>query len=96
MPALDSVARVSRLLWDPSARRLWAKVCDPETDSPWVSGWLRRPGGSWLILDLHGIPVGRTRLPTGFSLHEVRDDLLIGVYEDALDVQRVAVHRLRR
>lgn len=96
VPALDSIPRVSKLLWDPSAGRFWAKVFDPETDSPWVSGWLRRPGGTWLVLDLDGVPVGRARLPTGFSLHDVRNDRLIGVYEDALGVERVAVHRLRR
>jgi len=96
VPALDSIPRVSKLLWDPSAQRLWAKVFDPATDSPWLSGWLRRPGGTWLVLDLDGVPLARTELPPGFELEDVRGDLMIGVYEDALGVERVAVHRVRR
>lgn len=35
-------------------------------------------------------------LASGFELKDVRGDLLIGVYEDVLGVERVAVHRVRR
>lgn len=95
VPAMDSIPRVSQLLWDPSARRLWAKVFDPATDSPWAPGRLRGTGGRWLVLELDGVPVAEARLPAGFELEDVRGDLLVGVYQDELGVERVAVHRVR-
>jgi hypothetical protein len=54
------------------------------------------PGNQWSILAPDGVPVAILRLPPRTRLEDVRGDELVVVRRDSLDVQTVAVHRLRK
>ena len=51
---------------------------------------------SWLILDADGTWLGEMVMPPGFSLQEVRMDVLLGVWRDALDVEHPQLLGLHR
>lgn len=50
-------------------------------------------GGRWEVLDPGGHPLGVVDLPSGFRLHRVEDDAVLGVQRNALDED--VVRRLR-
>jgi hypothetical protein len=54
------------------------------------------PGDQWSVFSKEGQPVGILRLPSMVRLEDVRGEHVIVVRRDSLDVQTVAVHRLRR
>jgi hypothetical protein len=54
------------------------------------------PGDQWSILRDDGQPVAILALPPMTRLEDVRGDEVVVVRRDSLDVQSVAVHRLRR
>jgi hypothetical protein len=54
------------------------------------------PGDQWSILSPEGRPVAILRLPLMTRLEDVRGDDVVVVRRDSLDVQRVAVIRLKR
>lgn len=70
------------------------------TDSGAV--WLRPfrlPGDSvneWPRLRPDGLYGGTVVMPTGFRPTSVRGDVVLGVHQDALDVERVRAYRIRR
>jgi hypothetical protein len=59
-------------------------------------GAVQKPGNQWSILRDDGLPVAVLRLPAQTRLEDVRGDEVVVVRRDSLDVQTVAVHRLRR
>jgi hypothetical protein len=54
------------------------------------------PGNQWSILAPDGVPVAILRLPPQTRLEDVRGDDVVVVRRDSLDVQTVAVQRLRK
>ena len=54
------------------------------------------PGNQWSILAPDGVPVAILRPPPRTRLEDVRGDDVVVVRRDSLDVQTVALHRLRR
>ena len=56
----------------------------------------QKPGDQWSILRPSGEPVAILRLPPSTRLEDVRGDEVAVVRRDSLDVQSVAIHRLRR
>ena len=54
------------------------------------------PGDQWSILRPDGQPIAILKLPAMTRLEDVRGDDVVVVRRDSLDVQTVAVHRLRR
>lgn len=51
---------------------------------------------SWLVLDAYGTWLGQLAMPPRFSLHEIQEDALLGVWRDALDVEHPQILGLRR
>lgn len=54
------------------------------------------PGNQWSVLAADGRPVAVLTLPPLTRLEDVRGDEVVVVRRDSLDVQTVAVHRLKR
>jgi hypothetical protein len=54
------------------------------------------PGDQWNILSSSGEPIAILKLPALTRLEDVRGDQVVVVRRDSLDVQTVAVHRLKR
>ena len=54
------------------------------------------PGDQWSILRESGEPIAILKLPPMTRLEDVRGDDVVVVRRDSLDVQTVAIHRLRR
>jgi hypothetical protein len=59
-------------------------------------GAAQKPGELWSILRDDGLPVAVLRLPPRTRLEDMRGDEVVVVRRDSLDVQTVAVYRLRR
>lgn len=57
---------------------------------------VQMPGDQWSILRDDGQPVAILNLPPKTRLEDVRGDNVIVVRRDSLDVQTVAIHRLKR
>jgi hypothetical protein len=57
---------------------------------------VQTPGREWSILRDDGLPIAILRLPPHTRLEDVRGDEVVVVRRDSLDVQSVAVYRLRR
>ena len=56
----------------------------------------QKPGDQWTVLREDGVPIAVLRLPPQTRLEDVRGDDVVVVRRDSLDVQSVAIHRLRR
>jgi hypothetical protein len=56
----------------------------------------QKPGNQWSILRDDGLPIAILRLPSQTRLEDVRGDEVVVVRRDSLDVQSIAVYRLRR
>ena len=56
----------------------------------------QKPGNQWSILRDDGLPIAILRLSAQTRLEDVRGDEVVVVYRDSLDVQSVAIHRLKR
>lgn len=83
MPAhADIVAAPDGTLWV-------AEYAGPEAEFPGT----RPPAGSWMVFDAGGILTHRVRTPEGFRPFALTDDLVWGVYQDELDVERVRAYR---
>jgi hypothetical protein len=54
------------------------------------------PGELWSVLDRDGQPLAILKLPSRTRLEDVRGNEVIVVRRDSLDVQSVAIHRLKR
>ena len=59
-------------------------------------GPVQKPGSQWTILRDDGLPVAVLRLPSQTRLEDVRGDEVVVARRDSLDVQTVAVFRLKR
>jgi hypothetical protein len=59
-------------------------------------GAVQKPGNQWTILRDDGLPVAMLKLPNHTRLEDVRGDEVAVVRRDSLDVQTVAVYRLKR
>ena len=56
----------------------------------------QKPGDQWSVLRDDGLPIAILRLPAQTRLEDVRGDEVVVVRRDSLDVQSVAVYRLKR
>ena len=56
----------------------------------------QRPGEQWSVLARDGRPIAILKLPPMTRLEDVRGNDVVVVRRDSLDVQSVAVHRLKR
>lgn len=56
---------------------------------------VQKSGDEWSVLRDDGLPVAVLRLPPWTRLEDIRGDEIVVVRRDSLDVQTVAVHRLR-
>ncbi|NNK62157.1 MAG: hypothetical protein HKO98_03030, partial [Gemmatimonadetes bacterium] len=71
-------------IWPDDAGRLWLRHTAAED------------GEEWFVFGLDDLtPLARLTLPAGFALMDVREGLLAGRWQDALDIAYVRVHRLR-
>jgi hypothetical protein len=59
-------------------------------------GAVQKPGNQWSILREDGLPIAILRLPPRIRLEDVRGDEVAVTRRDSLDVQTVAVYRLKR
>ncbi len=59
-------------------------------------GAVQKPGNVWSIVHDNGLPVAILTLPVHTRLEDIRGDEVVVVRRDSVDVQTVAVHRLRR
>ena len=75
----------SDLHYDPSGY-LWAIDYAP----PWVDSV------SALVFSIEGHLLGSVALPTGFEIHEIGPDYLLGIWRDELDVEYIRVYSLER
>jgi hypothetical protein len=57
---------------------------------------VQKPGDQWSILRDDGMPIAIFRLPPSTRLEDVRGDEVVVVRRDSLDVQSVAVYRVKR
>ena len=57
---------------------------------------VQKPGDQWSILGDDGEPLAILRLPASTRLEDVRGDDVVVVRRDSLDVQTVAIHRIKR
>jgi len=55
---------------------------------PWDEAWL------WDVVGPEGEWLGTVEVPTGFTPHQIDDDLLVGVHRDEMGVEQVRVYRL--
>jgi hypothetical protein len=55
---------------------------------------LAGPAGVWSLFSPEGVWLGDVEAPDGLDLLDSRDDLVLGVWRDALDVPYVQLHRL--
>lgn len=78
---------------------VWVKRYSSARDALWLKPSATRigPGGTWMVLDLSdGRVVAEVRLPEEFTLMEVLNHRVLGVWTDPVGVQRVAAYQLRR
>lgn len=88
----------------PASRPSIGRVLVDESGSLWIERFeatrmgtaVQVPGDQWSILDRDGQPIAILKLPRMTRLESVRGDDVVVVRRDILDVQTVAVHRLRR
>lgn len=88
----------------PANRPSIGRVFVDRTDNLWVERFeairmgtaAQVPGDQWSILAPDGVPVAILRLPPQTRLEDIRGDEVVVVRRDSMDVQTVAVHRLRR
>lgn len=98
MPLDGRMPATAGLLVD-DAGLIWAKAFRPAEDSRWLRAHasLPAPGGEWWVLDpALGVTVARVELPPTVVPLVIRDGKIIGKDVDALGVERVVVHELRR
>lgn len=86
LEAAPTMPIFSRMVVDP-AGRTWLKRYRPSWE----------PEDSvWLVVDADGAVAGHVPLPSRFTVHEIGDDYVLGVWRDELDVSYVRMHRLER
>jgi hypothetical protein len=77
---------------------LFSKAFVDRDQRLWVAGsmWpaLAGPAGVWSVFSPEGVWLGDVEAPDGLDLLDSRDDLVLGVWRDALDVPYVQLHRL--
>ena len=73
-------------------RRLWIERFEANR----MGTAVQKPGDQWSILRDDGLPIAILRLPPHTRLEDVRGDDVVVVRRDSLDVQSVAVHRIKR
>ncbi len=97
VPRTDELPSVGGLLLDDRGR-VWVKKYDPTRDALWLNRNALEigPGGEWWVLEPGGEWAATVRMPDGLIPLDVRGDRLLGVARDALDVERVVVHQIRR
>jgi hypothetical protein len=81
---------IGRVLVD-GENRLWI-----ERFEAMRMGAVQKPGNQWSILRDDGLPIAALRLPARTRLEDVRGDEVVVVRRDSLDVQTVAVYRVKR
>lgn len=93
-PKLEHTPSLAGLLVDDQGR-LWVKLYDPESDSVYFG---RPPGvgGEWWVLTPAGQILARVAMPARVVPLQITSDRLLGISVDALDVERVVVHRIQR
>lgn len=64
----------------------------------WVRAWPAPTADSatWLVFSPDGTWRMSVTLPRRFTVHHIRGDRILGVDKDALDVERIVLHTLRR
>lgn len=96
LPPPDEIPQIGGLLVD-NARQLWVKVYDPSVDALWIGDpLLPGAGGEWRVVGSDGETRGTVQMPDGVTPLAVTEDRLVGIARDALDVERLVVHRIRR
>ena len=86
IPIPEQIADISGLAVD-SEDRIWVRrVFKPTTDSV----------ARWDVFDRLGEAVAWINIPVGLTVREIREEELLGVDRDALDVSRVLVYRIRK
>ncbi len=95
VPAPDSLPRIGGLSFDDRGA-LWAKPYVPGVDALWVGGGARPRGPTWAVFDRAGLRLATVTIPGDLVVLDVRDDRLLGLTLDRLDVERVVVHAIVR
>ncbi len=73
--------------------RLWVQAyLEPQNLGP--DNWGGTGTNEWSVFDRDGRWLGTVVTPTGFRVHEVGADYVLGVWTDELDVQYVRVYEL--
>jgi hypothetical protein len=88
----ETLPPYSSILLD-DAGHLWVE------DFRWFGGNWRSPiqrPTTWSVFDTAGVWLGDVEVPSGFIVHEVTDDRVLGFVIDELDVKEVHVYGLER
>ncbi len=76
---------------------LWVRPYDPLVHATPLGGLASPgPGGTWLLFTREGAPAGSVEVPAGLEPTWVGEDRIVGIRRDALGVESVRVHELRR
>ncbi len=86
-PASDTRPAFTDILVDPSGA-VWLELHRGETEQDQPE--------KWLVLDADGMWLGTVEMPDRFRASHITMDAILGVHEDALDVQHPQVLRLTR
>lgn len=94
-PRMDETPGLGGLLADDRGR-LWVKDYDPARDAKLAGGHPWGPGGVWWVVDPEGTVVARVEMPEELVPLDIRGDRVLGLARGPLEVERIAVHRIRR
>ncbi|HEU4631543.1 MAG TPA: hypothetical protein VFS08_17445 [Gemmatimonadaceae bacterium] len=83
LPVRERMPAVAQLVVD-DAGRLWAMDFLAPRDS----------AATWRVFDAEGGYLGTVSMPRTFTVHEIADDRVLGVYRDENDVEQVRVYAL--
>ncbi len=95
-PLPPSLPAWGGLLVDPLGF-LWVRPYDPLLHATPLGGLTSPgPGGEWLVFTPDGDPAGRVAVPDELTPAWIGEDRVVGIRRDALGVESVRVHALRR
>jgi hypothetical protein len=95
--ALDARQRDAPPATMPSTRPAYGPLLADDDGNLWVGSFEDSgPSRSWTVFRRDGSLRATVRLPEGFELRQVADDLAIGTWRDGLDVEYVRVYRIER
>ena len=80
----------------PETRPAYGALAVDRRGDVWVSTYspTAEPARAWYVFSPDGRWLGEIRMPERFSVLDIGDDWILGVWRDSLDVERVRLYRL--